>query len=72
MAIGAVLFMQGYGGKLLSLGFVLTTCIMYFWFEDVAAEGSLNGNHTKQVKKGIIIGFYLFLVSEVLAFFSVF
>lgn len=72
MAIGAVLYMQGYGGKLLSLGFFLTTCIMYFWFEDVGAEGSLNGNHTKQVKKGLIIGFYLFLVSEVLAFFSVF
>ena len=71
-AIGAVLFMQGYGGKLLSLGFLLTISVMYLWFEDVAAEGSLNGDHTKQVKKGLILGFYLFLVSEIFAFFSVF
>ena len=72
MAIGAVLFMQGYGGKLLTLGFILTLSVMYFWFEDVAAEGSLNGDHTKQVKKGLILGFYLFLVSEIFAFISVF
>ena len=72
MVIGAVLFMQGYGGKLLLLGFILTVSIMYFWFEDVAAEGKLNGNHTKQVKKGLILGFYLFLVSEIFAFISVF
>jgi hypothetical protein len=30
MAIGAVLYLQGYGGKLLSLGFLLTVGIMYF------------------------------------------
>ena len=72
MAIGAVLAMQGYGGKLLALGFILTVSVMYFWFEDVAAEGSLNGDHTKQVKKGLILGFYLFLVSEIFAFISVF
>jgi hypothetical protein len=30
MAIGAVLYMQGYGGKLLSLGFLLTISVMYF------------------------------------------
>lgn len=71
-AIGAVLAMQGYGGKLLSLGFILTVSVMYFWLEDVAAEGKLNGDHTKQVKKGLIYGFYLFLVSEIFAFMSVF
>lgn len=72
MAIGAVLYMQGYGGKLLTLGLILTLSVMYFWFEDVAAEGSLNGDHTKQVKKGLILGFYLFLISEIFAFISVF
>lgn len=71
-AIGAVLAMQGYGATLLSLGLFLTVWVMFFWFEDVAVEGTLNGNHTKQVKKGLILGFYLFLISEVFAFISVF
>ena len=30
------------------------------------------GNHTKQVQNGLIMGFALFIISEVMAFFSVF
>jgi cytochrome c oxidase subunit 3 len=30
------------------------------------------GNHTKQVQRGLNIGFALFIISEVMAFFSVF
>nr|YP_008080578.1 cytochrome c oxidase subunit 3 [Flammulina velutipes]AEF33902.1 cytochrome c oxidase subunit 3 [Flammulina velutipes]AEO19631.1 cytochrome c oxidase subunit 3 [Flammulina velutipes]AEO19663.1 cytochrome c oxidase subunit 3 [Flammulina velutipes]AEO19694.1 cytochrome c oxidase subunit 3 [Flammulina velutipes] len=74
MAIGAVLSMQGFvmGSKLLLLG-LLTTCgVMFFWFRDVNTEGTLLGNHTKEVKKGLVLGFLLFVISEVMAFLSVF
>ena len=30
------------------------------------------GNHTKEVVRGLVLGFALFIVSEVMAFFSVF
>lgn len=72
MLLGAVLYMQGFSGNLFILGFLLTLSIMYLWLEDVISEATLNGNHTKQVKNGIILGFYLFIVSEVFAFISVF
>lgn len=72
MLFGAVFYMQGYSGNLFSIGFVLTLSIMYLWLEDVIAEATYNGHHTQQVKNGIVLGFYLFIVSEVLAFFSVF
>lgn len=74
MAIGAVLYMHGYnnGGLLLNLGFFLTSSVMYFWLSDVHIEGSFLGNHTKEVKNGLMIGFILFVISEVFAFISVF
>nr|YP_009538870.1 cox3 [Sanghuangporus sanghuang]AXE73209.1 cox3 [Sanghuangporus sanghuang] len=34
--------------------------------------GTYLGNHTEQVKRGLTIGFALFIISEVMAFFSVF
>nr|YP_009870400.1 cytochrome c oxidase subunit 3 [Omphalotus japonicus]QKJ84723.1 cytochrome c oxidase subunit 3 [Omphalotus japonicus] len=73
MAIGAVLYMHGFNnGWLLFLGFILTSSVMYFWLGDVNTEGSLLGNHTKEVKNGLMIGFILFVISEVFAFLSVF
>ena len=73
-AIGAVLSMHGFnnGALLLSLGLILTLSIMYFWLGDVNTEGSFLGHHTKEVKNGLMIGFILFIVSEVFAFISVF
>lgn len=72
MVLGAALYIHGESGYLFSLGFLLTLSIMYLWLEDVDAEGTLMGNHTKQVKAGIAFGFYLFIVSEVFVFLSVF
>jgi cytochrome c oxidase subunit 3 len=61
-----------YGGSLLSLGFFLTAFAMILWFRDVIMEGTYLGNHTKQVQAGLVLGFALFIVSEIMAFFSVF
>ena len=74
MAIGAVMYMHGFshGGLLLNLGFIITVYGMILWFRDVISEGTLLGDHTKEVKTGLIIGFVLFVISEVFAFLSIF
>ena len=74
LTISAVLYFHGFehGGSLLLLGFILTASSMILWFRDVIMEGTYLGNHTKQVQRGLNIGFALFILSEVMAFFSVF
>jgi cytochrome c oxidase subunit 3 len=73
-AIGAVMSMQGYnaGNIVLELGALCTLGAMTFWFRDVGNEGALSGDHTKEVRKGLEIGFLLFIVSEIFAFLSIF
>lgn len=72
--VSAVMYFHGYanGGSLLGLGFFLTAFGMILWFRDVILEGTYLGNHTKQVQRGLNLGFALFIFSEVMAFFSVF
>ena len=74
MAISAVMYMHGfpYGGYLLNLGFILTSTGMALWFRDVIIEGTYLGHHTEQVKKGIVLGIGLFILSEFMAFVSIF
>ena len=74
MAIGAVAYFQGfnYGGHLLFLGFILTVSIMILWFRDVTLEATYLGHHTFEVRKGLTLGFALFVVSEIFVFLSVF
>ena len=68
------MYMHGYsnGGFILTVGFTVTLFGMILWFRDIISEGTLLGNHTKEVKNGLMIGFTLFIVSEVFAFLSVF
>ncbi|CCA78109.1 Cytochrome c oxidase subunit 3 (mitochondrion) [Serendipita indica DSM 11827] len=74
MALGAVAYFQGFpfGGELLLLGFVLTASVMILWFKDIVIERTYLGDHTSQVQSGISLGFILFVLSEVMAFLSVF
>ena len=74
LTIGAVLYMHGFanGGTILTIGFVLTASGMTLWFRDIIIEGTYLGSHTTEVKKGLMLGFILFVVSEVFAFLSVF
>lgn len=72
LALSSVLMFQG-GGVLLFVGSLLSVIgSMLFWFRDVILEGSYEGSHTSKVVKGIHIGMILFIVSEVLFFFSIF
>jgi cytochrome c oxidase subunit 3 len=74
LTIGAVMYLHNFnnGGLLLNLGLFLTASGMTLWFRDVITESTLLGCHTKEVKKGLILGFALFILSEVFAFLSVF
>jgi cytochrome c oxidase subunit 3 len=74
MTIGGVMYMHGFnnGGLLLNLGLILTVSGMTLWFKDIIVESTLLGCHTKEVKTGLILGFVLFLLTEVFAFLSVF
>nr|YP_009922188.1 Cox3 [Metschnikowia borealis]QMS50743.1 Cox3 [Metschnikowia borealis]QMS50759.1 Cox3 [Metschnikowia borealis] len=53
--------------NMMSVMYVLT-----LWFKDVMAESTYLGDHTKAVKTGLTQGFYLFVVSEILMFASLF
>jgi len=49
--------------------------IIYFsgcWWRDVIREATFEGHHTLEVQQGLRIGFYLFIVSEIMFFFSFF
>ena len=74
LMLGAAMYLHGfnYGGNLLTIGFTLTTLGMILWFRDVITEATYLGHHTIEVQKGLSIGFLLFIVSEIFAFFSVF
>lgn len=74
LAIGAAMFFHGYikGIYILILSFVLVLTLASFWWRDLIRESTYLKNHTKEVLAGLRLGFILFIVSEVLFFFSFF
>nr|YP_009935157.1 Cox3 [Metschnikowia drosophilae]QNS23013.1 Cox3 [Metschnikowia drosophilae]QNS23024.1 Cox3 [Metschnikowia drosophilae] len=54
------------------MNMVLMLYVFTLWFKDMMAESTYLGDHTKAVKKGMTQGFYLFVVSEILIFASLF
>jgi cytochrome c oxidase subunit 3 len=72
--MGVVLYMHSYelGFTLLSLGLIATVVNTSFWWRDVVREGTFEGHHTFQVQHGLRFGMILFIVSEVMLFFSFF
>ena len=72
MMIGAVLFFHYSKDKLFFFGLIVTLVSMGLWFRDIIRESSFQGLHTVRVQKGLKYGMILFIVSEVLFFFSFF
>jgi cytochrome c oxidase subunit 3 len=74
LTCGAVLYMHGYfyGGTILTLGFFLVLLTMFGWWKAVIWEAVVVGHHTKEVQRGLRQGMILFIVSEVMFFFSFF
>lgn len=57
---------------MMMLGMLLVGGTVSFWWRDVVREGMLQGKHTRMVQRGLKMGFVLFLMSEVMLFFSIF
>ena len=50
---------------------ILIFLIVFQWFRDIIREGQ-EGSHTKLTQKGLMISFLIFLITEVMLFFSLF
>lgn len=72
MALGGVIFCSIGSRTVLVIGFGVTVLTTGLWWRDTSREGTLCGDHTNEVRKGINIGFQLFIVSELAFFFSIF
>jgi cytochrome c oxidase subunit 3 len=53
------------------LGLITSCLIITVWLRDIIREGK-EGNHTKIVQKGITLGYIIFLITEIMLFFSFF
>ena len=74
LTVSAVMMMHGYAnGPLFTfIGFLSVVGTMIFWFRDIIAEATYQGFHTFAVQKGLTIGVFLFIISEVFFFLSIF
>nr|YP_009112549.1 cytochrome c oxidase subunit III [Nephrops norvegicus]CEK40199.1 cytochrome c oxidase subunit 3 [Nephrops norvegicus] len=72
LTTGLVKWFHQFNMDLLLLSFLATILTMIQWWRDVTREGTYQGLHTQVVMKGLRWGMILFIVSEVLFFFSFF
>lgn len=56
----------------LILSFIFFCFYVFRWFSDIIVESTFEGHHTQKVQKGIRLGMCLFIVSEIMFFFSFF
>ena len=73
-AVGAVLYFHGFlkGELILIAGLLQLICVSISWWDDVISEATFQGCHTKKVQSGLRMGMFLFIISEVMFFFSFF
>jgi cytochrome c oxidase subunit 3 len=70
LTFSAVLNFHGWSTSVgFSLGLISLLATMIFWWRDCIRESSYQGYHTHLVKRGITIGFILFVISEVFFFY---
>nr|UGK73274.1 cytochrome c oxidase subunit III [Cicadellidae sp. 'Neodcortus squaras'] len=69
---GTILFIQIHETWLMNLGLIITLLTMFQWWRDIVRESTFQGMHTKKVVKSMKLGMILFIVSEILFFFSFF
>lgn len=61
-----------YGELLATISLILILLVMVVWWRDVIREGTYLGLHTLVVQKGLKMGMILFILTEVVFFFSFF
>nr|ANQ92681.1 cytochrome c oxidase subunit III [Bathynomus sp. YS-2016] len=69
---GLVKWFHLFNADLLLLAILSVVLSMIQWWRDVVREGTYQGLHTEKVQSGLQWGMILFIVSEVLFFFSFF
>jgi len=72
LSFAAVLQGYHFSSTIIVIGGSLIFLTFFFWFKDVNKESCYLGFHTSLVQTGIKFGFYLFVVSEIFIFFSIF
>ena len=74
LTTGLVLYMHNFigGWRLLITGLILIFYTMYTWWRDIIREATFEDKHTVVVQKGLRLGMLLFIVSEIMFFFSFF
>lgn len=70
--LGLVIYFHYSTIILFSIGILIILICMVLWFRDIIRESTYQGLHTKSTLSGLKIGFILFIISEVLFFFSFF
>jgi ubiquinol-cytochrome c reductase cytochrome b subunit len=74
LTIGLVLIFHRFqiGEVTFFFGLCSLLVIMICWFRDIIREGTFEGQHTVLVQKGLKLGMILFIISELMLFFSFF
>ena len=72
LTMGSVIYFHYSQFFLLFIGFFVVLISFILWLKDVIRESTFQGNHTKISVLGLKLGFLLFIVSEILFFFSFF
>nr|YP_010470981.1 cytochrome c oxidase subunit III [Allogalathea elegans]UVF62810.1 cytochrome c oxidase subunit III [Allogalathea elegans] len=72
LTTGLVKWFHQFNPDLLMLSFIATILTMIQWWRDITREGTYQGLHTEIVMTGLRWGMILFIVSEILFFFSFF
>lgn len=74
LTLTTALTMHGYIKEVygIVLSIILTIVTITLWLRDIVIEGTYLGHHTSHVKKGLSIGFILFVISEAFLFLSIF
>jgi len=72
LVTGIIKWFHQYNINLLILGIIITLLTIYQWWRDISRERTFQGLHTISVINGLKWGIILFIVSEILFFFSFF
>lgn len=74
LTVGGVMTLHWYekGLKIFLFGIITIIVVMVCWWRDVVRESTYLGYHTSRVLTGLQMGMILFIVSEVMFFFSFF
>lgn len=72
IGVASVLHNYKLGNFITSIGLFMVIIILIAWFKDIISESCYLGYRTSFVQIGIKLSFYLFVISEIFVFFSVF